>query len=384
MYDDTDELDDQIEIDPQHVRMSAHSVWRFEPLPPIGDIPQTRAIFTIKTNLAGAFPTKVINVLGPRFLTIVSMMRQKFDRSRDLDLASRLQIVEKLRSLQVKNGNSFDLDFLAVPGAEKVGGTGKTMVKIDGDNAWGTTVFTVKCDLEEVAAYFWDFESRASNRSDVRREVLEKVSDFEIKIRRRQRMDSKHHGHHHDREYMNVMKLIKVDEDTIVIRLVPLAQSQRRFWRPTRGISGTHVAEETATLRIKRQVAKEIRIELVTRLHLGTFVSKATKRATLLEHMSQATAVAHYFNDLLPSALFDDEDAKLLGCALMNVRKQKGKTKNEIVKAFAESNLALGELSGKYEFIEPMVESVLESKLTTLAKVKGKAEVLSAAGKIGR
>ena len=47
-YSDTGDCDKTHPIKPNTVVISAHNVWSLEPLPPIGDIPQTKVVFTCR------------------------------------------------------------------------------------------------------------------------------------------------------------------------------------------------------------------------------------------------------------------------------------------------------------------------------------------------
>ena len=105
------------------------------------------------------------------------------------------------------------------------------MKVLNAGSGWGRTTATVTADLEEAAAFVWDFESRAhiATTGDIERVVGERRGPTEMVVKRRQSVDStKFGGIHRERTFRNVMKICKVDSDTIMITMEPPEESERR------------------------------------------------------------------------------------------------------------------------------------------------------------
>ena len=167
--------------------------------------------------------------IAPRFLGVLSIMRKKFDRSRDIDASKRIHIISGIGEIKEMTAETFDSKFLELEGKQKVKGAfplSDTWTKVeDKGKGWGKTTVTVRAGLEEAAAYFWDFESKVNQETtgDVERVIEEKKGTWEVVVRRKQKLESKQGGFHRVREFWNVMKLHKMDENTIVIIIEPVS-----------------------------------------------------------------------------------------------------------------------------------------------------------------
>jgi len=276
-----------------------------------------------------------------------------------------------------------------------------TMVKGRG-NAWmyrksakgrgnGRIVTFLRVSLEEAAAFFFDFDSREnlSLSGDKVRAVKEKRSDWEVVTKRTFRLESsiKHKSANHDREFTNVMRLVKLDEDTIVIHCKPQqSQSSRATMGSSRiSMSRNHEVEERATFRFVRKGEKKTEVEFTTMISIGN-LSRDMANKCLLKRLDYIMTTAHHFNDLLPSSEVTAEDGKAIGEALMLSTAEISKEKDHTVRSFVKSNRVLGELAKKFEFFEPMMVAVLENKLTSGSYIKAKVECLSKeeGSKVGR
>jgi len=60
-FSDTLDCDESHPVRPHVIVASVHTVWSFEPLPPIGDIPQTKVNFIAKIDFKGAIPSRMMN-----------------------------------------------------------------------------------------------------------------------------------------------------------------------------------------------------------------------------------------------------------------------------------------------------------------------------------
>jgi len=132
------------------------------------------------------------------------------------------------------------------------------------------------------------------------------------------------------------------------------------------------------TMKFKSRGEKEIEVEVILSLNIGSLVSAKATKATLMAHLDCIINAAFYFNNMLTSSEVTKEDGRAIGGALMLATKEKTKSKDDVVREFVKLNKTLGELTTRYEFVETMLIAIVKNKLTSLTKyVRGKAEVLS-------
>lgn len=371
---DTTERDHSYQVKSKRsVRGSVRTVWSFEQLPPVGGISQTKVFFTTRVNLGGAIPSSVMNTLASKLLSAASDLRKKFDRSREIDAYNRLQIVDKMKNLAVDSYNNFDENFKDLQGMQEVHTAfplSSTWVKVEGrGKGWGKMTVSVPIDLENVAAFFWDFESRVheATTGDVERVVELREGDWKMTASRVQKVKSEHHVTHRLRRFLNVVRLRKVDTDTIVITMDPLSQQQGRPWKgSSREVEGT----EEGAMRLTRLGEEKTKVEFVTKLKLGGSVSDVTTRIALERHLDEAADAERYFIDAIPLQDMTKEEGEDLGMDLVweggrigggNLRKDKmrhveerckeSKALKAVVKRFPWFvTLLQRALSGEYTF----------------------------------
>jgi hypothetical protein len=76
---------------------STEVVFRYERLPNIGGVPQTRLTYTQRVDPGGAVPLWAVNAKATDQLMVVSRARQAVDRSLEVDAARRKAIVQMIR-----------------------------------------------------------------------------------------------------------------------------------------------------------------------------------------------------------------------------------------------------------------------------------------------
>ena len=157
------------------------------------------------------------------------------DASQEIDTSVQAPIIKRIKALQISYDlKSSDEKFADVVGMESVRGAfplSQTYVKAEGKgNGWGKTTLKVRANMEDVAAFLWDFESRChlATTGDIERRIEKKIGDWEMVVRRVQKIESKHGAKHHNRVYTNIMKLHKVDLNTVVISLKPKEKGHHR------------------------------------------------------------------------------------------------------------------------------------------------------------
>ena len=80
-----------------------------------------------------------------------------------------------------------------------------------GGKGWGKTQFTISATLEDVAAYFWEFEKVVEDNSDLVRAVEERHG-WEMHVVKRYKVDAADHSYHHQRQLRNIIQLHKIDK----------------------------------------------------------------------------------------------------------------------------------------------------------------------------
>ncbi|GMH84542.1 hypothetical protein TrVE_jg1457 [Triparma verrucosa] len=227
-FEDTEHDDFPLGAGKDNVRASSGSFWKYERLPEVRDIPQTRVTYVQQADLKGFIPKFLINAKIVGILMYLSQMRKKFDNSLEIDEVRRSAVVELLKA-EAFNGTEALAQFESLyderPGWERPQrGFGKadSMVLVESatGQAWGRTILKFRASVEEAAAYFWDFGSRANMEAsgDIERalEEGEEGETFNKIVRRRQRV-----GLPISRTFTSALALKRVDSNTIVLLMSP-------------------------------------------------------------------------------------------------------------------------------------------------------------------
>ncbi|GMI48438.1 hypothetical protein TrCOL_g6642 [Triparma columacea] len=394
---DTVELHTDFPVKAGNVLGNAHTVLVFEPLDPIGGVPQTSVTFTTKVDLGGNFYSSIMNKLVPRFLAQVSNMRRKFDRSRDIDASTRIKITSRILEIKEMSTETFDAKFVVPEGKKKVKGAlplSDTWIKVEEKGkGWGNTTVTVGAGLEEAAAYFWDFESRVHQETtgDVERVVEEKKGTWEVVVRKRQKLESKQGVKNRDREFWNVMKLHKMDKDTIVIVMEPikenleesdaLSNTQRSTVQRLSGLlrSTAQRASEQVAIKFTKRGEKATKVEFVTKVELGSSVSLEAIKLTLERHLDEATEAQRYFIDFVPLIEMSKQVGEAFGADLVWDGGQLGgahsrKDRERHVEEVCNKNVALREVVKKYPWFVTLLKRARLCELSSNSSVSTKLE----------
>ena len=123
----------------------------------------------------------------------------------------------------------------------------------------------------------------------------------------------------------------------------------------------THEATEKVTIRFTKIGEKETRVEMVSELDLSKKVGSEAVKDCLEKYLAKVTKAAFYFNNLLEGEELKEEDGNVVGEQLMLRLKEreKGKSKEEAVKAFIKENKALRDLAEKYTFFDQMLIAIV-------------------------
>lgn len=253
-------------VKPKTVAASAHTVWKFQALPPIENVSQTRVTFMSRADLKGTIPSQIINKMVPKFASIVPDLRKKFDRKREIDALNRSLIVKRLINAPIQRAaertafcgsfESKEINYGAFP-------LSSAWVKVTGrGEGHGKTIFKISTPIEDVAAYFWHFESRIQEEisGDIQRIVEERRGEWELIVKRIQMVEIKHGGRHDARKFRSILRLHKPSSSTIEITVDPVEENVGRTPRPSslklsRRLAGLPAARDSMRRSLRKSIA---------------------------------------------------------------------------------------------------------------------------------
>jgi hypothetical protein len=353
----TDDLTKDYPVKFGHIVGTAHTIWMFESLPPLGGIPQTRATMQTQVDLHSSIPNAFIEKLGTKFLASASRLRKKFDKTNAIDKPRRIEIVKKMKDLKARGDTKllplFDMIRPTV-GAE------------GGGKSWGMISVTLRIGFEEAAAYFWDVD-RLQIKGLVR-ESANAGNDFDLEVKAKERIKTTLQSF--NVAFVSKMRLYRADKNTLVIMSEAIKE---------RGLQSQ--ATEDFAVRFCRVGKKETKINIVTRLELGKEITKGAAKTSAKRRCSVGVNAAIYFDNLLSSSEANEEDGRRFGDQLMSrVKEMKvGGSKDEVVKAFIKANIAMKEVQMQHKFINTMLCAIVRNKLRRRATNEGEVGSLEEA-----
>ncbi|GMH47290.1 hypothetical protein TL16_g00027 [Triparma laevis f. inornata] len=388
----------------KYVRASATSFWKFEKLPDIEGIPQTSVTYYQQVDLKGYIPHFVMNGKIVETMSYLSEIRQKFDKSMEIDECKRSVFAKEIKNLEISSSalcksalEQFEALFEDRVGSErpsKMFGLADSMVlaSIIGGKVWSRTSLVVRAMLEDIAAFFWDFGSRANMEisGDVERsfEDMEEGGDFKKFVSRRYRLKSKHGTHHRDRSFSSEMSITRTDSDTIIFNYTPIKQWESRDKRrSTVNFRGSAVrinfpvvnGEQSVGIRLTRMVGGRTSLDYACDLEVGSNVSRRASRAFAEQLLGEIADISVYFQRLVPLREYKKEDGKALGSDLLwGVELSSRKRVARLMKAFEKSR-ALRELKLEYPFIQAMMIPAVRGNLNINKVIGTKLECISEA-----
>jgi hypothetical protein len=170
-------------------------------------------------------------------LGFLTRLRKTFDKSEEIDALDRAELVERIQrkgivSETLANNVLTQFDELAIdvkgwerPSRSYGVADSKVFVETLRGHAWGKTVVKFRAKVEDVAAFFWDYKSRANMEisGDVERSAEEKDNcedgAFRMFVKRRQHLENSHGAAHRDRIFASDMTLNRIDDDTFIVLL---------------------------------------------------------------------------------------------------------------------------------------------------------------------
>ncbi|GMI01553.1 hypothetical protein TrLO_g10206 [Triparma laevis f. longispina] len=392
VYEDTTEMDKERPRDGNVVGASTRTAWVFERLGEVEGIAQTKVTFVSRGDFKGGLPTFIMNKLVKNLTKSLIFMRVKFDQSLEIDAATRGRWAKLIEERFEAGGRGWGLVLGKVDklfserdgmeaASRSYGGRDESKVLAGKGGAWvwGKTNVEVRGAVEEVAAFFWDFESRASTeigRDEGRVVVEESVDgDWGRKVVRRGGKKA---------VFLNEMALHCIDEDCIVVLIEPSPAGLK-------AVEDLNVNKETAAVRFKRVfggsgVGEWTKLEYAVNLEFGAGGVDVKRRKALVERRLEVMAVVSiYFQRLVRLEDYGVNDGLGLAHDLL-WRATSSKKRVKRMKEVVEKSRGLRELILMYPWFEAMLTPALEGHLHMNHVVRAKLDCLSVreAAQIGK
>ncbi|GMH92016.1 hypothetical protein TrST_g565 [Triparma strigata] len=411
----------------KYARASSNAFWKYERLHEVKGIPQTRVTYSLQADLKGLIPVFIANFKITSTLAALSTMRKKFEKSVEVDASNRAVIAQKIKEKGESGGAEALAKFEALY-RERTGwqrpsrSFGKVDCKLLSElvsaKTWGSNSLQIRGGLHDIAAFIWDFGSRANMEisRDVERSFEKEVGDrpryglqqqrqhheepvrdldveiFKQTVRRRQHVESSHVGVHRDRSFTSEMSLHVVSDGELVILLQHIeaeaegTESKQNVSRVSsrsrvrdsisHGSDGSIEAKENVGIRLKDLGGGRTKLEFACELELGFGISLGTRLSFLQRRLEETVDLAIYFQRLVPLEAFSSEDGRVLAYDILwtaNSRKKRLERMKEVV----EKSSALRELCSRYSCIQLMLSAALKANLSRNRPVGSKLVCVS-------
>jgi len=382
-------IDGRNEANNKYVRASNSVYNEYKRLEPLGEVPQTRVTWTQRIEMGGSLSRQIVAAGAPKQLMHLSTMRQQFDKSLDIDGATRARNVGLIadhseqyseeENALLEEGEKHFADFKEMK-AKRVKmasplTTGEIAFKKKGRHAWGRATTTVRASPEEVLAFLWDARSRTNTYAD----TLEVGVDEEQEHTRLIYVLKTFPKPLRDRDVLTRC-LWKKQEEGGFLYSVCSEESEGRPHRP-----GIVRAKVSTAARIVPS-GRGTKLEYFVHPDAGGRIPNFVMNAVLRGQLAYVTEIQEYFQELRLMEDYDADDGKALGVRLMHPGGEKGKKPWRKVRDVVEKHRSLKKLSIEFDWLAGFLEEVVRGKWVMAASVSTKLECLSKkeARKIGR
>jgi hypothetical protein len=366
------------EVNPKYLRgISSMVFYKYEKLPPLGGMPQTRASFTQQVDLGGAIPRFVVDKAGVKQLMYLSTMRKRFDKSLEIDGVNRASIVEMINNhadeeyteeeeSTVADGISAIQAFKANPKKRQTSmkhdaiAKHELLVEEKNKATWGLATTIVHASAEEVLAFQWHTKARNQFKSD----TLEKTYFHETNHSRIEYVIKKLPAAFSNRDFMGLVVWKRISDEKLVMVSDPREDAELR--PRTRDVVR---GKFPLFLQITRLAADKCQLEFMLQLDIGIVVPRKLLNFYVEYNLKRATHIRQYFQAMRGLALWDADDGTEIGEIMMlpsraEKHRNKDETKMEArIRELFGKNKGLEEIGTKYEFFRTMMVRVLENKL---------------------
>ena len=387
-YEDTNDLDDEYPANRfGTVPASIRTAYKFEPLPAVCGIPQTKVKFAARVDVKGIIPRSFTNRFVKKHVSNLAKLRLKFERDQEIDKESLAAISERIKAKEGYNGSDLSAQFAEMKGKS-------TIIQSKLGKCSGKITLLVRASLEDAAAYLFDYRSRANRAfGDFKRTAVsqKEKGDFELLVSRSIMFEGIYWNSQQECKFSSTVKLHRVDANTIVILTDP---ANRRSGRRKRSITffgmsslGKTGGLERTTVRLVRISTMETRVDVMTELDFCTPVGRLILKNEVKRELGGYKAMSRYFLNLLSDEslhLINKKDGISLGELLYEEGRGsvgvKGTVNNCAVKDAINSCAVLNSLQAEFPWFNVMIEEVIKNNLRPPASaIATKAVCLSTA-----
>ena len=389
---------DQFPPQLDYVQASSQAIHRYEVLPPLNDVPQTRVTWTQMVDMAGYIPHSFINTKVVSTLLTLSKLRVEFDRSMEIDQTNRQNYATSIRRRKqaytseedkfIADGVGYFTTFEAEKTTREVTllntmTRAKTTAYKGHHHQWGWASSTVMASSDEVLAYIYDVCKRSGKAA----------SEIGLTVYRNE------NGHSQSVYVRKIMPLSILSDRDSVIKYV---------WKEDRPRSYMHVCGPTthpdhpvtadcvrieffSATRITYVKQGETNVELVMRVDPGGSIPEWVKNHQGRNMLAMMSRIQETFQQTRTLNEYTEADGRCAGAMLCV------KTELEKHHEHGESRIAarvrdvfskydgLAQIDERYPFFSGMLVRVVENKLRVQASVTTKLCNLSLkdGGKVG-
>jgi hypothetical protein len=355
----------------------------YEKLPPLGGIPQTRATWTQRVDMAGAIPKWFTERQGSNQLMHLSRMRSRFDKTLNVIEADRVRISGMIlrhssRYSDEENriiGEGFEHFELLVRGKAKrlkmvSPQTSAKIAFVPGDRrAWGWASTVVRASPVVVLAHSWDTLGRDKLSADDLEKTIEEAPND-----------------HNQLVYARKKTPKVIDTRDFLGRVIWKKTATGYVWvgkpeenavlRPR--VPGVVRAMYPTAMKIDRFGSSWSKIEYVIHPDSGGVLPAWLMNFYIKKNLAKVTEVREHFQSLRELGQWTEEDAETVGETFVTQAEiekhvRKGEKKVDVrVRDIFRRYKGLRQAAAKYEFLEGLMTRVVRNQLRPPSTVSAK------------
>ena len=312
MYESTDHTD--FPPIPAFVRGETTSYWEYETLSKVGRQHQTRATLTLRNDLKGSIPKSFVDKGVARSLMSLSATRKQFDKSLEIDGATRARNVAMIaehvaeysgkENSIIEEGANYFSEFEGMKAKNLKVASPLTKAKIaynGGDHhAWGWSSTTVRAGPAEVLAYIIDLHKHSGRyEDDVEKDYVEKLNDHNTLAYVKKRSPNKIVR---DRDFLSRGVWKREQNGSLLYVMKPEESAESP---PS---EDTVRAQYPSAIRLSRRNGKETTLAYVAHPDAGGLVPNFITDRFLGVNLGYVTEIQEYFQALRGLDEWDVED----------------------------------------------------------------------------
>jgi hypothetical protein len=364
---------------------------KFQRLPPVGGIGQTRASLRVHTDVGGAIPASFVNLRGVSQLMHLSRMRHVFDKSSEIDGVNRARLVREIKDhSEVYSDIENDIIGVGIAKAYLFRGNGtmksvkSPSVTVKNDIAFeeatpsikrlavGRSETIVRATKEEVLSYMLDNGGRCRwSDLDVERSILEKMNGHRYVGYQCKKSIDRAGLNIRGRDGVSDVVWKRLDNGSLLYVGVPTSH----HLRPQSDYEIVR-AKMIVSLLIKEISPGRCKIVYINQLDLGGNIPAWVNNFYMQNNLSLTYKVANFFQNLRGLEEWDEDDGRAVGEIMVVSTKaerhhdrQESRVEARLRKMF-ESDRGLKGAGRKYEFLQAMLARVVENKLRPAGEVR--------------